>query len=289
MTPDEWMDGEGRPAPPEPTPEELELAARIKETFYAYTNRTDRSQQSHLGPSEAGTPCDRRLALHMLGMQPVNPGGDNWASFKGTCIHAGLAEMFTWANAGTGRYAVEVPLALPSAIVPRGTADRVDRTMLMCLDDKCMGAWSMDKFKRVGPSPTYITQVHLYAYAARRRGERVDRVAIVAWPVESTRLDDMAVWVRPYDATIAPRSLARCETIASRVRELEDSDNDVQLRAGHPQGSDPGRGMDGRADQWPGHHLLRLASEFDVADACRFCPYHAPDDSQREFGCNGKQ
>jgi hypothetical protein len=275
MTPDEWMDNE-REAAPEMTPRAQELAARIRETFYAYTNRLERSQQTTLGPSEAGTPCDRRLALHMLGMQPVNPGGDNWASFKGTCIHAGLADMFTWADAGTGRYAVEVPLALPSAIVPHGTADLLDRTLLLLEDQKVMGQWSLDKLRRVGPNPTYFTQVHLYAYAARRRGERVERVAIVAWPIESSRLDDLWVWESEYDPTVAPKALERVERIAAEVRRCEDQHD--------------GDGRDAPLAGSAGHqaHLLRIARQFKPTNDCRFCPYSAPDDAEGAFGCNGK-
>lgn len=287
LTPDEWMDSDGKPPPPEMTTEELELLARIKETFYAYTNRMDRNQQTTLGPSEAGTPCDRRIALHMLGMQPVNPGGDNWASFKGTCIHAGLADMFTWANAGSGRYAVELPVEVPSAIVPRGTLDRIDRTLFMVLDDKCMGAWSLDKFRRMGPSPTYIVQVHLYAYAARRRGERVDKVAIVAWPVTEQNLDGMATWVRDYDPRVAPRALARIDQLSQAVREEEDA---YQAGVGH---DDSGVRTDAGTGEVREHLVLqrqlRIASKFEVADDCKFCPYHAPDDTAREMGCNGKQ
>lgn len=287
MTPDEWMDSDGKPPPPEMNSEELELLARIKETFYAYTNRSDRSQQSTLGPSEAGTACDRRLALHMLGMRPVNPGGDNWASFKGTCIHVGLADMFTWADAGTGRYAVEVPLALPSAIVPRGTTDRIDRILCMVLDDKCMGEWSLDKFRRMGPSPTYYVQAHLYAYAARRRGERIDRVAIVAWPVTEQNLDGLTAWVRPYDPTVAPAALARVDQLSQAVREEEDALGAEGLHDDARSGADPGASE--VSEYLTVRRQLTIASKFKVADDCKFCPYYAPDDSQREFGCNGKQ
>lgn len=291
LTPDEWMDADnGKPPPREETVEERELLARIKETFYAYTNRSARSQQTTLGPSEAGTPCDRRLALHMLGMRPVNPGGDNWASFKGTCIHAGLADMFSWADAGSGRYSVEMSVDVPSAIVPRGTLDRIDRTLCMVLDDKCMGEWSLDKFRRVGPSPTYIVQVHIYAYAARRRGERVDKVAIVAWPVVEQSLDGMATWVRDYDPTVAPAALRRVEEIQQRTRELEDSEHGVRGDVrGNDHGIVPDTGTGEVSEHLEVRRQLKIASHFEVSDDCKFCPYHAPDDQAREMGCNGKQ
>jgi hypothetical protein len=82
------------------------LAAGLKELFYSYVNRKqsdNRSAQLTVGPSEVGTPCDRRLALSLMRKDPVNPGGDGWAAFVGTCVHAGLADMFVWAGKHTGR------------------------------------------------------------------------------------------------------------------------------------------------------------------------------------------
>lgn len=149
-----------------------EIAARLKETFHAYSNRLERNTQTTLGPSEIGTPCDRRIALSLLRVPPVNPGGDGWASFIGTCVHGGLARMFTWADAGTGRYAVEAPLSFPNAYVPKGTGDLLDRVLLMFLDHKLMGRWSLDKLSTRGPIPTYRVQVHTYAYGARLKGKR---------------------------------------------------------------------------------------------------------------------
>ncbi|WP_329274760.1 hypothetical protein [Streptomyces sp. NBC_01451] len=234
-----------------------EIAARLKETFYAYSNRLDRSQQTSLGPSQIGSPCDRRIAMHLLRVAPSNPGGDNWASFVGTCVHVGLADMFVWANAGTGRYAVEVPLEFPNAYVPKGTGDLLDRTLLMFLDHKLMGRWSLDKLSTKGASPTYRVQVHTYAYGARLKGEKVEHVAIVGWPREASTLDDLYVWTEPYDASIAIDALARVERIAEAIKRYE----------GEPQ---------------------QIARKFLVADDCRFCPFHAPGDSKGERGCNGK-
>src|SRR5690606_22850826 len=79
--------GDGKTVVGELSPDARDLATRIKETFYAYSNRKtkdNRSAQTTLGPSEIGTPCDRRLALTVMGAAPVNPGGDGWAAFVGT-------------------------------------------------------------------------------------------------------------------------------------------------------------------------------------------------------------
>ncbi|MEU9654824.1 hypothetical protein [Streptomyces chartreusis] len=237
-----------------------EIAARLKETFYSYSNRLDRNQQETLGPSEIGSSCERRIAMSLLRVPPVNPGGDNWASFVGTCVHAGLAEMFLWANAGTGRYAVEVPLKFPNTYVPHGTGDLLDRVLCMFLDHKLMGRWSLDRLRTKGPSPTYRVQVHTYAYGARLKGEQVEHVAIIGWPREAGTLDDLYVWTEPYDPSVAIGALARVERIAERVKALDS--------------------VAGPAT---------AARQFDVADDCRFCPFYAPKDDQGERGCNGRR
>lgn len=233
-------------------PFELEIASRLKEMFFAYTNRSRRSTQEHLGPSEVGTPCDRRLAMALAGRTKVNPGGDNWASFIGTAVHVSLAEMFEWANAGTGRYVTELPLTFESAVMPRGTGDLLDRVLLVFVDHKVMGRWSLDKLRTMGPIPTYFVQVHLYAHAARNAGETVEHVCIVAWPREGSSLDDLYVWAQPYDPTVARDALARLDKISKQVE-------------------------DGC-----------LETDFDAAEDCRYCPYHAPGDEGFTRGCPGR-
>jgi hypothetical protein len=256
-------------APPLPmTAEAGELAARLKELFYAYDNRrsTDnRSAQATMGPSEMGTPCDRRLALSLMRMPPVNPGGDGWAAFVGTCIHAGLEQMFMWADAGTGRFAVEQRLEFPSDIVPKGTADLIDRTLFMLDDHKCQGRWSRNKLRTQGPSPTYRTQAHVYAYGARLKGEKIEKIAIISWPRDEATLDDLYVHVEDYNPAIAKAAFERVEEIKLDVdRRLNMVDPTLEDKA-------------------------RVAAEFNVADDCRFCKYHMPGARSITQGCNGKR
>lgn len=256
--------GNRRPTqqPQEMTELGKEVAARIKETFYAYTNRMERSQQATMGPSEIGSPCDRRIAMSLMRVPPVNPGGDNWSSFVGTCVHEGLARMFLWANAGSGRYAVEMPLSFPSVHVPHGTGDLLDRTLCMFLDHKAMGRWSLDKLRSSGPSTVYRVQVHTYAYGARLAGEEVDHVAIVGWPRQGSSLDDLYVWTEPYDPAVARDALARVRRIAEQVNHQRDHvDSTAEIAATFP---------------------------IDNSD-CRFCPYHKPGAPDlKGGGCNGR-
>lgn len=252
MDPNDWLMGQGTQTDDtaEMSPFALEIAARMREIFYAYTSRLDRNTQTTLGPSEIGTPCDRRLAMSLLKVPPVNPGGDNWASFVGTCVHVGLADMLVWANGGTGRFATEVPLKFPSTRVPRGTTDALDRVLMMAIDHKLMGQWSLNKLHD-GPSRTYRVQLHTYAHGLRLAGEKVDHVALIGWPRTGSDLSDLWVWTEEYDPTVARDAFKRVHQIGQNVD------------SGHPWRS------------------------FPVANDCRYCPFHLPD-GDNTYGCNGK-
>ncbi len=258
---------------PDPVPKALsplpmsvmaeQVTAMMKQLFFDYSNRMARNVQTTLGPSEIGTPCDRRLAMSLLQIPPVNPGGDNWASFKGTCVHVGLAEMFDWANANTGRFATEVPLTFPSALVPHGTSDLLDRMLFMVDDHKTKGRWSMDKLRTKGPTETERIQLHTYALGQRIRGEKIDYVALIGWPMESSSLADMYVWCEPYNPNIAHKALLRVEDIDAQL-------NDFNLGPDSPSRTE-------------------VIRSFPVADDCRYCPFFASGDVLFERGCNGNR
>lgn len=261
---DEITRDSGRTSKPKPEMTELgkEIAARFKETFYAYQWRAtddNRSSQPTVGPSEVGTPCDRRLAMSIMRIDPSHPGGEGWAAFVGTCIHAGLAEMFLWASGGSRRYLVELPLAFESEVMPRGTGDLLDRVMYLFADHKGMGKWSLSQLRSKGPSRTYRTQVHLYAHAARRAGHRVENVAIVGWPREGNSLDDLWVWTEPFDPAIVKDALDRLDRISGQIA----------LSRG---GEEPD---------------LQIARKFEAADDCRYCRFHNKGDDQFTQGCPG--
>lgn len=248
-----------------------EIATRLKEIFYSYSNRNtsdNRSAQTTLGPSEIGTPCDRRLAMSLMGVEPTNPGGDGWAAFVGTAIHASLDDMFTWASAGSGRFETEMKLSFGSPLVPKGTGDLLDRTLMMFLDHKCMGEYSLKKLRADGPSETYRVQIHTYAYGAILAGEKVKDVAIIGWPRAGSSLDGLYVWTEPYNKQIALDALARVERIHAKTREI--------------------RRVDGLGDT---PSAMATAQTFEVSTKyeCKFCPFSLPNDKQMERGCPGPQ
>jgi len=241
---------------------ELQLATMFREIFYQYTNRSRRSQQTTLGPSQVGTSCDRRLVMHFLGAPKVNPGGDGWAAWVGTQIHSGLEQMLKWADAGKGRFAVEQRLKFPSELVPYGTADVIDRTLFMVDDHKAMGQWAADKLRTSGPSTLYRTQLHVYGMGARQRGERIERVALISWPRDKSDLSDLYVWSEPYNPQIARDAFERVERLNGWAQ---------QQRA------------DGLSPQ-------QIAAAANIADDCKFCPYYMRDAKDlSNGGCNGRQ
>jgi hypothetical protein len=249
-----------------------EIAVRLKETFYAYTNRNtsdNRSAQKRLGPSEIGTPCDRQIAMKLLGIRPVNPQ-EGWAPFVGTAVHASLAEMFEWANgggAGSGRYHVEIPVELPSELVPRGTLDLYDGVLYMVDDHKLMGRWSLDKLIQEGPSETYRVQLHTDGLGAERAGFKVKEVALIGWPRQESSLDKLYVHVEKYDRKIAEKAIARVERIANRIQEI--------------QAPAAVAGEQGPA-------FMQQARSFPPGDDCKWCPFHLRSDKEMRRGCPGK-
>lgn len=264
------FDRPARPSPPRSKGEirpmsarGLEVASRLKEMFHAYSNRMERSQQPTLGPSEIGTPCDRRIAMSLMRLTPVNPGGDNWASFVGTCIHSGLENMFLWADAGSGRYAPEVRLTFPNKHVPGGTTDLIDRMLLMVADHKAMGDYSANKLRTEGPSRTYRVQAHTYGYGASLRGEKIKAVAIVSWPRTGSSLDDLYVWDEDYDPGIARRALQRVDEIGAKLGPMEP---DGEWSAPRPE-------------------------DFPIDNSdCKYCPFYMRGAARSEGGvCNGRE
>lgn len=240
-----------------------DLSVSIREVFYAYGIRDssdNRSAQRHLGPSEIGTPCDRRLAMELSGVRHVNPGGDGWPAWLGTQGHRGMADIYEWADGRQGRFAVETPLNFPSRQVPKGTGDLLDRKLRCFVDWKFMGTWSLRKLRQSGPSSTYRTQIHTYAYGASQRGEKVERVAIVGLPRQGTSLDELYVWSEPYDQLVAVEALLRVQRIADELPDIcPPGERDARLR------------------------------EFSTADDCRYCPFHLPGSSDLNHGCGGRK
>lgn len=239
----------------------------VQQTFHDYNNRDsgdNRSAQVHMGPSEIGSPCDRRIAMSLMGIPAVNPGGDGFAAWLGTQGHRGMADIYTWANGRSGRYAVETRLNFPSKLVPRGTGDLLDRAeKWRCFVDwKFMGFWSLKKLIESGPSLTYYVQIQTYAFGAAQRGEKVKRIVICGLPRQGKSLDEGFAWSAPYDPTIGEAGLRRVDEIGKKIEPW----------------------LEGTT----AHERDQVLRQFPIAKDCDYCPHYLTKSSDLSHACNGR-
>jgi len=226
----------------------------MKEVWWASQSRSERTLQTTIGPSEIGLECTRRLAMKISGVQQVNHGSDPWAAWVGTAMHTAYEVMFTQASGASGRWITETEVQIGSEVVPKGTADLLDRRLHRVIDHKNMGKSSLSKAWLDGPSRQYQTQLHVYGLGLERMGEKVEEVALVAWPREGNSLDELYAWVDDFDRQVALEAIAKVESIARRLVEL-------------------GEGGWRRAPKTPSF-------------GCRFCPFHLPGDKGEVNGCS---
>lgn len=192
--------------------------------MYAAAN-APRSLQRRIGPSQMGTPCDRKLA-YMLLADDDGPGRNqfvgNWTSILGTSIHAWLAEQFTMANAGQepARWLVEttVEVGTVDGQPVTGHADLYDRVTAGVWDWKLVGASTIRAAKANGPRQSYRVQAHLYARGFTLRGLPVDYVGIAYLPRTGMDLNAGYFYTEPYDPDLAERAIQRADATAYAMR-----------------------------------------------------------------------
>lgn len=221
-----------------------------------------RSRQRRIGPSEMGSPCARRLAYRLAGVEPVNVDTP-WRPTVGTAVHTWLEDAFRAENRRwreeTGidvtRWLLEMRLEVGQVggETIEGSCDVYDRVTATSNDWKVVGPDALKRYKAHGPGQQYRAQAHLYARGWVARGLPVDTVAITFLP-SNGELRDAHFWHEPYDEQVALDTLARVDTIASLVA------------AGGPA----------------------AAAALPTADAhCRFCPFHLPAATELTEACPG--
>lgn len=180
---------------------------------------TPRSQQTRIGPSELGTPCNRCLAHKLAGIPETRDTA--WLPAVGTAVHGWLQDVFIGANAGQPiRYLTELTVSVGDVdgVDITGHVDMYDIATAELTDWKCVGATTLRAAKS-GPSPVYRTQAHLYGRGLIRRGLPVERVRIAYLPRNSVNgLADAVVWSEPYDEQVALAALARADALAKAIR-----------------------------------------------------------------------
>jgi hypothetical protein len=171
-----------------------------------------RSMQTAIGPSEVGTPCDRRLAYKILAIDPVNTDSDPWAAIVGTSVHAWLDAAFAAENnrLGRQRWHTSITVDLPTYL--SGTIDLYDAETVTVIDHKVVGATAYKRYKKDGPSRQYVIQGHVYACGLRLAGYHVEDVGIAFWS-RSGALKDSFYWSEPYDENVVEEALTRLDAL----------------------------------------------------------------------------
>lgn len=173
-------------------------ARDLRDVATRAAERSPRSTQRHLGPSELGHVCDRLVIGKMAGIENTNHVSSPWPSIVGTAVHAWLADAFKNENAinGVARWLPEVRVA-PDPLYP-GTADLYDWYEKALVDHKVIADTTMRKVMSAnGPPWHYVVQMLLYKRGYERLGFPVRRVVLAAWPRTKATLDELYCWERP--------------------------------------------------------------------------------------------
>ena len=173
-----------------------------------------RSQQTALGPSEIGTPCERRLAYRLANLPPVNFNRDPWPAIVGTAIHQWLEGAVN--RYGDPRFETEAELMIDPALP--GHSDLLRETTVV--DYKTAGTDVMREVRKNGPSRSYKVQINLYGMGQVKRGKQIERVALVYLP-RAGNLSGMYVWVDKYRPDVAQAALDRMYAVASGLIEVD--------------------------------------------------------------------
>jgi hypothetical protein len=192
--------------------------AEVADIFGRHQRESARSQQTALGPSEAGHPCDRHLVYRTAGIPAVNPEALAWAALIGTWAHEGAAQAMRDDNTRTehARFLVENHVDIEPGILPGGHTDVYDTVNNEVWDWKFVGQSSMDKYRSKGAPRHYLVQAMLYGLGWTRAGYKVDAVRIFFLPRWSNDIGDGFDWCVEYNELIALNALRRLRTIQAQ-------------------------------------------------------------------------
>lgn len=183
-----------------------------------------RSLQKRIGPSEVGTPCDRKLAHRLAQTSDASKRPAAWRPTVGTATHTWLTAAFERDNLN---YAPDRPRWVTSLRVPTGYIDGVlidgeldlyDAYTKTVIDWKVPGPTSIKEKRRAGhPGQEYQIQVQLYGRGLQELGTKPEHVAILFLP-SAGELTDSFYWSEPYDEQVALDALLRASAISAAIR-----------------------------------------------------------------------
>lgn len=197
---------------------EMELKEDLLEMMTWGSRSSPRSQQVALGCSEAGDPCDRRIAMKMAGIKQVN-FSDPLKADMGTAFHEWLDKRMREFQAANDMYEWVTETEVWPAKFLKGHVDLYSKPRFLVLDWKTTSADNLRLWKKELPL-RYLIQVMLYGKGMINLGFRVDRVGLVAIN-RGGNLRDVQVLTVPYDETVAREALLRVWNIGKKMSQCE--------------------------------------------------------------------
>lgn len=176
-----------------------------------------RNVQARIGPSEIGEPCSRELIAKLMELPDLETG-PNWQAWVGTCMHAGLQEIFEAYNA---RHCPDRPRFLTEQKVTvgrigdwdlEGSCDLYDSWSESVWDWKTKSVRQMEVSRDNGISQIYRTQFHCYGLGHENAGHPVRTVGGV-FMLRDGQLFQSFQLSEPYDRTIALAALERANQL----------------------------------------------------------------------------
>jgi hypothetical protein len=194
-----------------------DLRADLINLITTHIQAHPRSLQKLIGPSEIGTPCQRKLAHKIAGTPPSNhTQATPWKPTIGTAMHTWLEDAFNHLHADQpgGRYDTETRLRVGDidGTPIHGSSDLFDHHTGTVVDWKITTRNKIrSQYKPHGPGQQYRIQAHLYGQGWANAGYHVNNVAIM-FLTRDGELADHHLWVEEYDPQIAADALARATT-----------------------------------------------------------------------------
>jgi hypothetical protein len=186
------------------------LKQSLTEIIQWANENSPRSLQAEIGPSELGTPCDRKMAYKRANNREINKRRDPWPAIVGTGIHRWLEEAVNQfqGHYGLTTYLTEQELVIDPLVL--GHTDLYEEGTV--IDYKSCGPDVLKKIVKHGPPAGYRIQTQLYGKGHADAGRSVRYVALVFLP-RAGFLSGMYVWSDVYRPEIAERALARMYSI----------------------------------------------------------------------------
>jgi hypothetical protein len=126
---------------------ELDTREDLLRVIAAAISGHERTQQTALGPSEIGHPCDRWLTYRLLGRKPEEIPAKSWKATVGTAVHLWLDDALT--KYGEGRYETEqiVDAGTIGSQLLRGHLDVYDTLTATVVDWKLVSPRRVRKYR----------------------------------------------------------------------------------------------------------------------------------------------